>query len=158
MYKLNIYIETSVWSQAYAEDAPHLRTATNQFFAEAAEGRYDLYISNIVLMEIARAEPERAALLRRFVEQVDPIILDFDDESDRLAQEFLAQGVVPPTKIEDAQHVAVAVANELNVLTSWNYRHLVNMRRREMFHHVSVMNGYYNTLHIVTPPEVDYGR
>ena len=39
-------------------------------------------------------------------------------------------------------------------LVSWNYRHLVNVRRREEFHQVSVMNGYYKPLQIVTPPEV----
>jgi hypothetical protein len=49
----------------------------------------------------------------------------------------------------------VAVVSELDVLVSWNYRHLVNLRRREEFHQISVMNGYYKPLHIVTPPEVD---
>lgn len=79
-------------------------------------------------------------------------------DMDRLAQEFLERGVVPPSKVEDAQHVAVAVASELDVLLSWNYRHLVNVRRREEFHQVSVMSGYYKPLQIVTPPEVENER
>ena len=37
---------------------------------------------------------------------------------------------------------------------SWNYRHLVNIRKREAFHHISALNGYYRPLHIITPPEV----
>ena len=71
-----------------------------------------------------------------------------------LAQRFLELRAVPPSKIEDAQHVAVAVVNEPDVLVSWNYRHLVNVRRREAFEHISAIAGYYKPLHIATPLEV----
>ena len=155
MRKLSIYVETSVWSHAFAKDAPQQRAATEQFLAEAKEGRYDLYISVVVFMEMARAEAKHAARLRKLVEEFNPVVLDFDDDMDQLAQNFIERGVVPPSKIEDAQHVAAAVAHEMDVLVSWNYRHLVNVRRKEMFHQVSVMNGYYKPLQIVTPPEVE---
>lgn len=39
MHKLTIYVETSVWSHAFAEDAPDLRQATLDFFKAAREGR-----------------------------------------------------------------------------------------------------------------------
>jgi predicted nucleic acid-binding protein len=154
MPKLSIYVETSVWSCAFAEDVPESREATRRFLDDARQGKYDLFISPIVLMELARASEDLAARLRGLVEELAPTILDFDEDMDRLAQDFLEHGVVPPSKVEDAQHVAVAVASELDVLVSWNYRHLVNVRRREEFHQVGVMNGYYKPLQIVTPPEV----
>jgi predicted nucleic acid-binding protein len=155
MRKLSVYVETSVWSQALAEDAPALREATEQFLDDAREGKYDLYISDVVLLEIARADEELADRLRELVRQFAPVILDIDEDMDQLAQDFLEQGVVPPSKIEDAQHVAAAVVSELDVLASWNYRHLVNVRRREKFYQISVMHGYYRPLQIVTPLEVD---
>jgi predicted nucleic acid-binding protein len=155
MRKLSVYVETSVWSQAFAEDVPDIRKATEQFFAEARDGKNDLFISVVVLREIARANEELATQLRRLVDEFAPVVLNFDDDMDRLAQAYLEHGVVPPSKIEDAQHVAAAVASDLDVLVSWNYRHLVNVRRREEFHQISVMNGYYKPLQIVTPPEVD---
>lgn len=155
MRKLSVYAETSVWSHAFAEDAPELREATEQFFDNAREGRYDLFISSVVLQEIARADKELATKLRRLIDDLSPIELDFDDDMDRLSQEYLSHGVVPPSKVEDAQHVAAAVSSELDVLASWNYRHLVNVRRREKFYQISVMNGFYKPLQIVTPREVD---
>jgi predicted nucleic acid-binding protein len=158
MRKLSVYVETSVWSQAFAEDAPEMRRATEQFLAEARRGEYDLFISAVVLQEIGRADEQLARQLRKLVDECAPVVLSFDDDLDRLAQAFLEHSVVPPSKIEDAQHVAAAVANELDVLVSWNYRHLVNVRRREEFHQVSVMNGYYKPLQIVTPPEVTNER
>jgi hypothetical protein len=51
--------------------------------------------------------------------------------------------------------VAIAVVSELDMLVSWNHRHLVNVRRRELFTHISAMQGYYKPLHIVTPLEVE---
>ena len=154
MHKLSVYVETSVWSHAFAEDAPQAREATQKFLDEARAGNYSLYVSEIVLREFARADDELAARLRKLVDELSPVMLDFDDNMDQLARAFLEHSVVPPSKIEDAQHVAAAVASDLDILVSWNYRHLVNVRRREEFHLISVMNGYYKPLQIVTPPEV----
>jgi len=156
MHKLSVYVETSVWSQAFGESAPDLRRATEQFFDEARDGRYDLFISDVVTDEIGRAPAEKAERLQGLVTELDPVFLELDEESLLLSQEFLRVGAVPPSKVDDARHVAVATTNNLDVLVSWNYRHLVNVRRRELFHDVAVANGYYRSLQIVTPPEVTY--
>ena len=70
-----------------------------------------------------------------------------------LAGKFLEMGAVPPGKPDDARHVAIAMVNALDILVSWNYRHLVNVRRREAFQHIGAMQGYYKPLHIATPEE-----
>lgn len=155
MPKLSIYVETSVWSHAFADDAPDSREATLKFLDAARQAKYDLFVSEVVFEEVSRAAPELAARLRELLQELAPVSLDFDEDMFGLAQEFLQHSVVSPSSIDDARHVAVAVVSELDVLVSWNYRHLVNVRRREKFHQVSVMSGYYKPLHIVTPPEVD---
>ena len=154
MRKLSVYVETSVWSQAFAEDAPEIRKATGRFLDEARSGIYDLFVSDVVMEEIARASAQTAERLRGLVGELDPVLLEFDEDSLTLAREFMRAGVVPPSKVDDARHVAVALSNDLDVLVSWNYRHLVNVRRRELFHQISIENGYYKPLQIVTPPEV----
>ncbi len=155
MRKPSIYVETSVWSHAFATDAPDLHKATLEFFEAAREGAYELFVSDIVLEEISRAPDELASRLRELVDEIGPVLLEFDEDTARLAEEFMRLGAVPPSKVNDARHVATAVANELDTLVSWNYRHLVNVRRRETFRQISVMSGYYKPLHIVTPPEVE---
>jgi predicted nucleic acid-binding protein len=154
MRKLSVYVETSVWSQAFAEDAPDIRQATEQFFAEAREGRFELFVSDVVMGEINRASEDLAQRLHGLVAELAPVLLKLDEGSLLLSQEFLNSGAVPASKVDDARHVAVALTNDLDVLVSWNYRHLVNVRRREIFHQVGVMNGYYKPLQIVPPPEV----
>jgi hypothetical protein len=53
----------------------------------------------------------------------------------------------------DARHVAIATVGQVDVLVSWNYRHLVNRRRREAFNGVNAIMGY-RPIDIVSPPEV----
>jgi len=158
MRKPDIYVETSVWSHAFAEDAPESRKATLAFLDLSRRGGCELFVSEIVLGEIGRASAVLAGKLQGLIQELSPVLLEFDAEADRLAQQFIELGAIPPAKVEDAQHVGVAVANEMDIMVSWNYRHLVNVRRREAVHHVSAMNGYYKALHIITPPEVSDER
>jgi hypothetical protein len=52
--------------------------------------------------------------------------------------------------------VAIAFGEELDVLVSWNFRHIASVRRAERFNAVAVMSGYYRPLKIVSPAEVLY--
>jgi hypothetical protein len=154
MRKLSVYIETSVWSHGFANDAPESRAATERFFADARENRYELFVSNVVTEEFSRASEELGRRLVGLLAELEPVFLAFDEDAFALFSDYLQYGVVPRSKEDDARHVAVAVANELDILLSWNYRHLVNVRRREMFHQVSVNNGFFKPLQIITPPEI----
>ena len=158
MAKPTIYVETSVWSHVFAEDAPERRQQTLEFLDLADEGAFELFISNVVIEEISRAPEELAEKLARRIEKSRPTLLELGEDAAHLAQRFMDLGAVPPSKGDDARHVAVATVNDLDILVSWNYRHLVNVRRKEIFQHISAMAGYYKPLHIVTPPEVAYER
>jgi hypothetical protein len=156
MRQPKIYVETSVWSQALAEDAPQLREATELFFAAVKANRVPLFISEVVFAEFSKAADEVGNRLRNLTRELSPTVIAMTDEATRLAMEYYSAGVVPPSKLDDARHVAIAVVHELDVLVSWNYRHLVNLKRKEAFHHLGSINGYLKPLQIVTPPEVAY--
>jgi hypothetical protein len=88
-----------------------------------------------------------AGLIRPFV------VLPIREEARRLAQEYVSRGVFSPGTIEGAVHVAVAVVSGQNILVSWNFRHLVNRRRRALINEVNILLGY-RTIEILAPPEV----
>ena len=51
--KLKIYLDTSVISFLYADDAPDKRDATVEFFDDfIANHKYEVYISDFVIAEI----------------------------------------------------------------------------------------------------------
>ena len=81
MPKLSVYVETSVWSHAFADDAPESREATHRFLDDAREGRYELFVSDVVLDEFARASEETSRRLRGLVSELSPAFLEFDEDA-----------------------------------------------------------------------------
>jgi len=158
MHVLRVYVETSVWSFALAEDVPDYRAETLAFLDQCRGGAIEPFVSTLVLDEIQRSEEPLRTRLTALVQQVRPVLLEFSSSAARLAQAFVHEGVVPAKKPEDAGHVAVAFVAELDVLVSWNFRHIVNFRRSERFGAVAVLEGYYRPLRIVTPGSLVYGE
>ncbi|PIW31378.1 MAG: hypothetical protein COW28_07385 [bacterium (Candidatus Ratteibacteria) CG15_BIG_FIL_POST_REV_8_21_14_020_41_12] len=83
-----------------------------------------------------------------------PTELEITEEAEELAQIYLNRKIVPEEKRDDALHVAVATIFEVDALITWNYRHLANLRKSELFHSVNLEKGYTKQLNIVTPMEV----
>jgi len=46
-----------------------------------------------------------------------------------LTREYLRAGVVDTKMRVDAKHIAVATPARVDVLVSWNFKHIVNLRR-----------------------------
>jgi len=57
-------------------------------------------------------------------------------------------------KIEDAYHIAISTVNDLDVLTSWNYKHLANINKERKVAAVNIQEGYLHPLRFTTPMEV----
>lgn len=80
--------------------------------------------------------------------------MEITGEADELAKSYMSRGIVPEKKEDDALHVAIATVAEMDALGTWNYQHLANLRKAELFHSVSLEMGYFKKLEIVTPMEV----
>ena len=78
---LRVYLETSVWNFCFADDAPEKRDATNLFFENVEANQLELFISDEVLLEIGRANPNKQLLLREKIQKHQPRILKLDSES-----------------------------------------------------------------------------
>jgi len=157
MQKFHVYIETSVWSFVFAKDVPDYRADTLTFFELCKKRAFEPYISRVVLGEIRRADAPLRKRLEELIRDVKPVLLPTLPEADSLSKAFLRENVVPAGRPEDARHVAIAIVHGLDVLVSWNFRHIVNIRREERFNAVAVLEGYHHTLRIVSPKELIYG-
>ena len=154
MRKLKLYLETSVWNFFFADDAPEMREITKQFFSSIEEGLYEIFVSEVVVGEIDNApEPKRKVLLD-LVNKYSPIELEITEEANELTKVYMDRGIVPQKKRNDAFHVAVATVCEMDAVISWNYDHLANLRKSELFNGVNLERGYTKRLEIVTPMEV----
>lgn len=154
MRKLKLYLETSVWNFFFADDAPEKRDMTKIFFASIRENLYEIFVSEVVIRELNNApEPKRKTLLE-LVNKYAPVELETTEEANELTEVYMERGIVPQGKRDDAFHVAIATVSEIDAIITWNYQHLANLRKSELFNGVNLEKGYTKRLEIVTPMEV----
>ena len=72
-----------------------------------------------------------------------------------LADSYISSRVVPINSRDDARHIAIATVAGLDAVVSWNFKHIVNLRRRRIVHSVNVRLGY-PLIELVSPEEVLY--
>lgn len=156
MPRLKVYLDTSVINFVHAEDSPDFQRVTNEFFDHHAVG-YELYISDIVRLEISRCtDPTRWDLLNEVIEDHDFTILDPDGKGEivRLANLYIQSRVVPAVKMEDALHVAYATFYEMDILLSWNFKHLANVNKEAKIQVENSREGYRHPLRLTSPMEL----
>lgn len=109
-------------------------------FWELHRRRYDLFTSEVVVAEAsageAHAADRRLALLRGITE------LSVDNEAKALAAALLAHGALPRNAELDALHIAVAAVNRVDLLLTWNCRHLDNPSTKPKVRNVCEKLGY----------------
>jgi hypothetical protein len=131
-----------------------LRQPTQQLLRQCGSGLFRPYISTVVLQEVNRAEPSASARMLREINTLAPVALEPSEASEELAEAYLREGVIPAKKRDDARHVAIATVAGLDIVVSWNHRHLANARKRELFNAVNRLAGFEQVLLIHTPFEV----
>jgi hypothetical protein len=157
MKKLRIYLDTSVVNFLFAEDAPDFRRVTEDFFGKHAR-KYELYTSDVLLVEISSdPKPEHRQKLFEVLQQHPIAVLPTDRrlEVERLVELYLAHRVIPASQRDDAFHVAYATVFGMDILLSWNFKHLANVRREKLIAEVNQTAGYPALLRLLSPLEVE---
>ena len=153
MKKLHVYADASVIGGC--ED-PEFSEATLALWRLFIEGAYIIVLSEHTLRELQGApESVRARLLD--IPEAHQIVLVDTPEADALAEAYLDHGIVGPGSRSDALHVALTTIGRVDVLVSWNFRHIVNLGRIRLFNAVNLEQGY-GLIEIRTPKEVLSGE
>ncbi|MBA4416885.1 MAG: hypothetical protein C0392_03085 [Syntrophus sp. (in: bacteria)] len=133
-----IYVETTVVSYLIAKPnrdimiAGH-QEATRELWPELLT-KYDTYISALVYEEAKRGDPDQAKMRLAAIEPFP--LLDIDDEARSLAEKLIAQKAIPAKYPEDALHIALAAANGIDVVITWNFAHMNNPFTRKMIRQI----------------------
>ncbi|HVQ77686.1 MAG TPA: hypothetical protein VMT79_19360 [Candidatus Binatia bacterium] len=64
--------------------------------------------------------------------------LQLSAEARDLAEAYVAAGVLATKMRADAQHIAMATVGRVNVLVSWNFRHIVDLERIHGYNSVNL--------------------
>lgn len=145
---LAIYLDTSVISALYDSRTPERQKQTQEMWQLLDD--FEVNISEVVMMEIKGwplLQEKSISLFAKFK------ILQITDESRKLAGEYVAHGVIPGKHYYDALHIAIASVNKMDFLISWNYKHLVKVKTRNMIKFINTQLNY-STIEIIAPPEL----
>ena len=141
-----VYLDTSVIGGYFDSE---FAEPTLALWELAGGGEYRLVTSGLTANEVLAAPPEVREL---FVETfANPIVVGV--EAEVLADAYVEAKVVPVRYRDDALHVAVCVLEGIGLLASWNFKHLVNLRREEGFNAINLLRGL-PMVRIVSPLEL----
>jgi len=144
-----VYLDTSVPSAFFDTRWPHRLHITRLIFSEAAV-EYRLALSEVTLAELeSTPDPIRRREMLKLVSEFP--VYPLAQISRRLSLSFVRFNLVPASKVEDAQHLAIAVEYGFDFMVSWNFSHMVTAKTQKRLPIVSAQQGYFKQLPIVSP-------
>ena len=148
-----IYLETSAINFFYADDAPDKRDDTIILFNEIRAGKWEAYTSYTVIDEINNASDETASKLLALIKEHDISVLPPHDDIYTLADIYVNEGVIPPKYRDDAVHIATACLHGMDIIISWNFKHIVKRKTILMTNFINARENY-RQISIHSPSEV----
>jgi len=142
MKRLRIYLDTSVISHLDAPDVPDKQEDTRKLWDDIQAGKYEVFISPVVMAELDEcAEPKQSGLLEWLEKATYTVLLKTDEVLD-LAARYLDAGILRQKSFDDCQHIAYACVYHCDMLVSWNFKHIVNIKTISGVKGVNALAGY----------------
>jgi predicted nucleic acid-binding protein len=152
--KQRIYIDTSVVGGYFDEE---FKEATIALFERLENDEIVFVVSDLLDLELINAPEKVRNLLQKYSSEKFERI-ELNEESANLADKYIAEKVVGKTSIQDCRHIALATMNKVDVLASWNFKHIVNLERIKGYNSVNLKLGY-QMIEIRSPKDLrNYGN
>jgi len=149
-----IYIDTSVVGGYFDEE---FKEATIKLFERLDNNEIIFVVSDLLDLELINAPQQvKDHLLKYSADKFQRV--ELTEEAIKLADTYISEKVVGKTSIEDCRHIAMATIYKVDVLASWNFKHIVNLDRIKGYNSVNLRLGY-SMIEIRSPKDlVNYGN
>lgn len=149
-----IYLDTSVIGGCFD---PEFAPWSNGLLADCQTGLFMPVLSDVIAEEINLA-PERVRLKYAELLAGGAAVFEVTDAALNLLDAYLQHQILGERYRNDLLHIAIATVADVDLVTSWNFKHIVRFDRIRAFHAVNLENGY-KAVEIYSPREVtSYGR
>jgi len=153
--KPTAYIETSIVSYLVARPSLDLLVAAHQQVTyewwENIQPQMNCFISPFVIKEISKGDPGAA---KKRLEVVSPFsILQNHQQIEELAYTYFMALDLPEKAKLDAFHLAIATWYQIDYLLSWNCKHIVSARVRQIVQDINEQRKILTPV-ICTPEEL----
>ena len=145
----SIYLDTSVIGGCFDNE---FDVWSNALLNDIRLGLFDGVTSEVVEAEISEAPKNVREKFLEFL-KINPEILKLDAEAFELVDIYIQHKILPEKFRNDMLHIALATIADVDILVSWNFRHIVRYDKIRQFNAVNLQQGYHN-LDIYSPREV----
>ena len=152
MIKRNrIYLDTSVIGGCYDDEFSEW---SNKLITECRSGVFIPVVSELTEAEISKAPiPVQQILIDLLNHNCE--VLEETEETIELAQKYIQNNILPKKFEDDARHVAIATIYNIDMIVSWNFKHIVHFDKIRQFNSINLIQGY-KPIEIFSPREVVY--
>jgi len=144
-----IYIDTSIVGGFFDKE---FKDVTQKLFTRLEKKEVKFVISDLLELELEYAPDFVKDLLTKFKKSYFERV-EITQEAIDLANHYIKEKVVGKSSLEDCRHIAIATINRVDVLASWNFKHIVNLSRIKGYNGVNLKLGY-PIIEIRTPNEL----
>lgn len=151
----NCYIDSSVISFLTGRPSADLRIAARQIITQdwwrVAASRSNLLISSLVVEEISGGDGVAAAKRRNVIQDIPLLVIN--EEIISLADRIQTGMHFPDQIRADCIHLACVLFYRIDLLVSWNFKHLVGPEIRRRFDRL-VRSWNMPECNLCTPEEI----
>jgi len=144
-----IYIDTSVVGGCFDAE---FALWSNGLMRDFRRGLFHPVLSEVVAVEIHLA-PEPVRVQYAELRNLGAEFLAVNDEALDLAAVYEARGILAPRFRNDMLHIALATVADVDIVVSWNFRHIVRFEKIRLFNAINLELGY-KPIQIYSPREV----
>jgi len=142
MKKLKIYLDTSVISYLDQPERREKMDDTLRLWQMIRAGAFEAVTSDVLSREILRCEEPKRSALADYLNEVDIQILPITEEMNEIAADIIRKGILRESNRDDCLHIAAALISGCDIIVSWNFKHLVNVKTIRGVREISLHNNY----------------
>jgi predicted nucleic acid-binding protein len=145
---LKVFVDTSVFGGCFDAE---FEKESRWFFDEVQAGRFDVITTETVMKELSKAPEHVCGFVDDLLTHMK--ILKPSAEVDALRDAYIDAGILGKSSLDDAEHIASATVERVDLLVSWNFKHIVHFDKIRAYNGVNALKGY-GSIDIRSPQEV----
>ena len=127
--KLKVYLETSFVNYLTGRLTSNVKIASEQAYTrqwwESEREKCDVFVSGYTISESGDGGPEYVERRMNVIKGI-PVIIEDPVKVAELGSKLLIGHAVPEGEVTDAMHIASAAIAGMDVLLTWNCKHMAN--------------------------------
>jgi predicted nucleic acid-binding protein len=146
MKRLKIYLDASAIGYLDEQSSPKEMNDMLLLWEDIKQGKFEVALSEVTLNEIsANQNADKVQVLVQHLSEITFNTIEINEEIEKIAALVKSNGLLISDKHQnDRLHIGCAVVSGCDVLVSYNFKHLANVRIIKGIRGISSLSGYGN--------------